>query len=114
HMLEKSDLIKIVELEVGKVTSRLKDRKIGITLEQSALDYLIEEGYDPMYGARPMRRAVERHMEDPLAELLLRGEVNEGDTIVATRIDDEKKLRFDVKASDPGSAPEAETVVQEG
>ena len=114
HMLEKPDLIKIVELEVGKVTERLKDRKISISLDQTAFDLLIEEGYDPSYGARPMRRAVERHMEDPLAELLLRGEVNEGDTIVATRIEDEKKLRFEVKASDSGSASEAEPVVQEG
>jgi hypothetical protein len=51
-------------------------------------------------------------MEDPLAELLLRGEVNEGDTIVAKRVGDEKKLRFEVKASDAGSTPEAEPVEQ--
>ncbi|NCF90178.1 MAG: AAA domain-containing protein [Verrucomicrobiaceae bacterium] len=114
HTLEKPALIKIVELEVGKVTERLKERKIDISLDQTALDYLIEEGYDPAYGARPMRRAVERHMEDPLAELLLRGEVGEGDTIVAKRIDEEKKLQFDVKESpDAGSTPEAEPVGHE-
>jgi len=114
HTLEKPALIKIVELEVGKVTERLKERKINISLDQTALDYLIEEGYDPAYGARPMRRAVERHMEDPLAELLLRGEVGEGDTIVAKRIDEEKKLQFDVKESpDAGSTPEAEPVGHE-
>ncbi|MDA7644228.1 MAG: ATP-dependent Clp protease ATP-binding subunit [Verrucomicrobiales bacterium] len=114
HTLEKPDLIKIVELEVSKVTDRLKERKIDISLDQTALDYLIEEGYDPAYGARPMRRAVERHMEDPLAELLLRGEVGEGDTIVAKRIDKEKKLQFEVKESpDAGSTPEAEPVGHE-
>ncbi len=114
HSLEKPDLIKIVELEVSKVTDRLKERKIYISLDQSALDYLIEEGYDPAYGARPMRRAVERNMEDPLAELLLRGGVGEGDTIVAKRIEGEKKLQFEVKESpDAGSTPEAEPVGHE-
>ncbi len=116
HMLEKPDLIKIVQLEVAKFAERLNERKIGMTLDESALEFLIDEGYDPSYGARPMRRAVERHMEDPLAELLLRGEVNEGDTIVATRVDDQKKLSFDVKAATPddaeGSTPETETVEQ--
>ena len=113
HMLERHDLIKIVELEAGKVTQRLKERKIDITLDQSALEFLIDKGYDPIYGARPMRRAVERHMEDPLAELLLRGEANQGDTIVVTRAGDEEKLRFDVKESDADSTPEAEPVGQE-
>lgn len=114
HMLEKPDLIKIVELEVEKVTERLKERKMSVSLDQSALDFLIDEGYDPSYGARPMRRAVERHMEDPLAELLLRGEVSEGDTIMATRIDEDKKLLFEVKSDDSSSdsTPEAETVEQ--
>ncbi len=114
HMLEKPDLIKIVQLEVDKVTERLKDRDITITLDQSALDFLIEEGYDPSYGARPMRRAVERHMEDPLAELLLRSEISEGDFVVAKRMGEDKKLQFEVKEVEPGSPTEPEAVEQPG
>ena len=114
HMLEKPDLIKIVSLEVDKVLARLKDRKITITLDQSGLDLLIDEGYDPAFGARPMRRAVERHMEDPLAELLLRSEIGEGDVVVASRIEGGKKLNFEVVESDPGTTPETEPAEQKG
>ena len=60
-----------------------------------------------------MRRAVERHMEDPLAELLLRSEVGKGDKVVASRIKGEKKLNFEVVESDPGTTPETEPVEHE-
>ncbi len=81
HQLTKQDLMKIVELEVDKVLQRVKAKEVQIYLEDSAKEFLIEKGYDPMYGARPMRRAVERHLEDPLAEELLRGNVKAGDTV---------------------------------
>ncbi len=115
HTLEKDDLIKIVRLEINKFGERLSERKISITLDDSALEFLIDEGYDPSYGARPMRRAVERHMEDPLAELLLRGEVSEGDTIIATHPEGEKKLLFKVDLPDTSTGnttEEAEPVGQ--
>lgn len=81
HMLKKSVLVEIVDLEIKKLVSRLADKDITVTLDQSAKEYLIEKGYDPSYGARPMRRAVERHLEDPLAEALLRGDIAPGETI---------------------------------
>lgn len=77
-MLEKAELTQIVDLEVSKVVTRLKKKNINITLDSSATDFLMKEGYDPQYGARPMRRAVEKHIEDPLAEHLLSGEIREG------------------------------------
>ena len=58
----------IVNLEIDKLLVRLKEKEISLELEDSARDFLIKEGYDPNFGARPMRRAVERHLEDPLAE----------------------------------------------
>ena len=75
HQLSKDDLIQIVDLEVAKVLARIKAKEVQIALEQSAKEFLIEKGYDPQYGARPMRRAVESYLEDPLAEELLRGNV---------------------------------------
>ena len=110
HMLEKKDLMKIVELETEKVVVRLKEKGIYISLDDSAKGLLIEEGYDPAYGARPMRRAVERHLEDPLAEHLLRGEIQQGDTVKVTYLEDEKRLKFSAEESDP---EEKEPVTEE-
>src|SRR5438876_2503139 len=81
HQLTRPDLMKIVDLEVDKVLERVKAKEVHIVLEESAKEFLIEKGYDPMYGARPMRRAVERYLEDPLAEELLRGNVKGGDIV---------------------------------
>jgi len=81
HQLTRADLMQIVELEVAKVLRRVKAKEVHIELEQSAKEFLIEKGYDPQYGARPMRRAVERYLEDPFAEELLRGNVKGGDVV---------------------------------
>ena len=80
HMLEKKDLDQIVDLEINKLLKRLRDKEITLELDVTARDLLVKKGFDPAYGARPMRRAVERYLEDPLAEALLRGDVKPGDT----------------------------------
>ena len=92
HTLTKPDLIQIVDLEVAKVIQRIKAKDILLILEESAKEFLIEKGYDPLYGARPMRRAVERHLEDPLAEELLRGNIKTHENIHVKR--DGDKLAF--------------------
>ncbi|HEY0257940.1 MAG TPA: AAA family ATPase, partial [Candidatus Methylacidiphilales bacterium] len=97
HTLTKPDLIRIVDLEVSKVIARLKTKSIHIELDQPAHELLIEKGYDPAYGARPMRRAVERYLEDPMAEELLRGAIKPEDTVKITRAGD--KLVFAAEAS---------------
>jgi ATP-dependent Clp protease ATP-binding subunit ClpC len=71
--LSRSDLVEILGLEVNKVMERLKNKSIRIELSEAAKAFLVEKGFDPLYGARPMRRAVERYLEDPLAEEILRG-----------------------------------------
>ena len=71
--LTKPNLVEILNLEVEKVLERLRKREMELLLDESAKDFLVEKGYDPSYGARPMRRAVERYLEDPLAEEILRG-----------------------------------------
>ena len=101
HMLEKKDLVKIVDLEISKVIDRLKSREISVKIDNKAKDFLIEDGYDPEYGARPMRRSVEKHLEDPLAEHLLRGDVKDGDFVGVTIDKKENKLKFKAQKSEP-------------
>jgi ATP-dependent Clp protease ATP-binding subunit ClpC len=81
HTLGRPDLANIVNLEVAKVVGRIGAKAIKVVLSQSAVEFLIDKGYDPTYGARPMRRAVEKFLEDPLAEELLRGNIKAGDTL---------------------------------
>ncbi|MEY4242758.1 MAG: hypothetical protein RLZZ245_343 [Verrucomicrobiota bacterium] len=94
HMLEKVDLNQIVDLEVSKLVKRLKDKDITLTLTEAARDLLAVKGFDPAYGARPMRRAVERFLEDPLAESLLRGDVKPGDFVNVVKKPDSEELEF--------------------
>jgi len=81
HQLERNDLVKIVDLEVAKVIERVRAKDIKVHLDRTALEFLIDKGYDPTYGARPMRRAVEKYLEDPLAEEFLRRNIKPGDTL---------------------------------
>ena len=81
HQLERNDLVKIVDLEVAKVIERVRAKDIKVHLDTTAVEFLIDKGYDPTYGARPMRRAVEKYLEDPLAEEFLRGNIKQGDTL---------------------------------
>jgi len=79
--LTKPDLVEILDLEISKVMERLKARNIILVLDEKAKDFLVGKGYDPAYGARPMRRAVERSLEDPLAEEILKGSFHEGEPV---------------------------------
>jgi ATP-dependent Clp protease ATP-binding subunit ClpC len=82
--LSKENLNEIVKLEIKKVENRLKNKNINLSLSTEAISFLGKKGYDPSYGARPMRRAIERFLEDPVAEHIIRGDFHEGDTIEAT------------------------------
>ena len=73
--LSKEHLRKIVDLELNKSFKRLLNKNIVVSLSEKAKEFLLEEGYDEKYGARPLRRAIERHFEDPLAEAILRGDI---------------------------------------
>ncbi len=94
HMLEKVDLNQIVDLEVSKLVKRLAEKEVALTLTPEARDFLSEKGFDPAYGARPMRRAVERFLEDPLAESLLRGDVKSGDSVNVVKKSEGEGLEF--------------------
>src|SRR5688572_7651792 len=76
--------IRILDLEIAKVIERLKGKNLKLNLDEQAKDFLVEKGYDPTYGARPMRRTVERFLEDPLAEEILNGNLHEGEPVQVT------------------------------
>ncbi|MBE9228292.1 ATP-dependent chaperone ClpB [Phormidium sp. LEGE 05292] len=81
HGLNKQELRKIVQLQVLRLGRRLSDRKMALKLSDSALDFLADVGYDPVYGARPLKRAIQRELETQIAKAILRGEFTDGDTI---------------------------------
>ena len=81
HRLGQSHMGPIVDIQVGRVAKLLSDRKIALHLTDAAREWLGRVGYDPVYGARPLRRAVQRHLQDPLAEEILRGNVKDGSTV---------------------------------
>ncbi|MBZ6383352.1 ATP-dependent chaperone ClpB [Sphingomonas sanguinis] len=81
HRLGQSHMGPIVDIQVGRVAKLLSDRKISLHLTDAAREWLGRVGYDPVYGARPLRRAVQRHLQDPLAEEILRGNVKDGSTV---------------------------------
>jgi ATP-dependent Clp protease ATP-binding subunit ClpB len=85
HRLGQAHMAPIVDIQVGRVAKLLKDRKITLELTDGARHWLGRVGYDPVYGARPLKRAVQKYLQDPLAEALLKGEILDGSTV---RIDD--------------------------
>ena len=78
HRLGQSHMAPIVDIQVGRVGKLLADRKVTLALTDAARDWLGRVGYDPVYGARPLKRAVQRYLQDPLADMILRGEVKDG------------------------------------
>ncbi len=81
HSLQKSELRQIVKLQVQRLDQRLVDRKMSLKISESALYFLAEVGYDPVYGARPLKRAIQRELETQIAKAILRGDFRDGDTI---------------------------------
>jgi len=89
HPLEKEHIKQIVEIQLRGLLKRLSDRKITVVLSERAKDFLVREGYDPVYGARPLKRALQRKLLDPLALRVLEGTFREGDTVAVDVADDE-------------------------
>jgi ATP-dependent Clp protease ATP-binding subunit ClpC len=81
HQLQRRHLRQIIDLEIASVAKRLKERGLPLVVAEEAKDFLIDHGFDEKFGARPLRRSVEQHLEDPLAESLLRGDIREGEPI---------------------------------
>ncbi len=92
--LEKEDILKIIDVEIKDLIENVKQNDMKITLDQTAKEFLVEKGYDPKYGARPLRRAIQKYIEDPLAEEILRGTFKAGNSILAKHAEGSDELYF--------------------
>src|SRR6266446_3479091 len=84
HRLKRSDMVKIVDIQMARLGKLLEDRKITVVLEPSARDWLADKGWDPAYGARPLKRVIQKSIQDPLAELILSGHVKDGEKVIVS------------------------------
>jgi ATP-dependent Clp protease ATP-binding subunit ClpC len=109
HELAEEQLRKIVDLMIKDLEGRLGERKMGLELTEKAKAWLSKEGYDPIYGARPLRRVIERHVENPLSNKVLRGELKEGDTIKVDVDKEGKGLTFKTRTPAKQAATAAST-----
>ncbi len=82
HRLQRREMARIVDIQMARLSKLLEDRKIAIVLEPSAREWLADKGWDPAYGARPLKRAIQKSVQDPLAELMLSGRIKDGDKVV--------------------------------
>ncbi|MEA2993769.1 MAG: ATP-dependent Clp protease ATP-binding subunit ClpB [Alphaproteobacteria bacterium] len=82
HRLKKSEMGRIVDIQMQRLAKLLEDRKISVVLEPSARDWLADKGWDPAYGARPLKRVIQKYVQDPLAEMILSGHLKDGDKVV--------------------------------
>ncbi|MBQ7065054.1 MAG: AAA family ATPase, partial [Firmicutes bacterium] len=79
--LTKTEIRSIVDLMVGSLDKRLKDQRLHVELTEAAKDYIVDNGYDPVYGARPLKRFIQTHVENPIARIIIQGDLHEGDTL---------------------------------
>ncbi len=105
--LGKEEIKRIVDLELGKVRERLQEHQVEMEVTEAAKELLAREGYDPDYGARPLRRVIQNRVEDALSDALLAGRFHEGDTIIVDAVDDEIVLRGETIPEGEPDRPEA-------
>jgi ATP-dependent Clp protease ATP-binding subunit ClpB len=94
NRLGKSEIGKIIDIQLARLTRRLAERKITLNITGAAKEFLAERGYDPMYGARPLKRAIQAELENPLARLVLAGKIREGDVVTADMAGSDGGLEF--------------------
>ncbi len=99
HRLGREHMAGIVDIQAARLVKRLADRKITLDLEASARDWLAKAGYDPVYGARPLKRAIQKYLQDKLAEAVLEGSVKDGDTVTVSAGADDLVLKVNGKVA---------------
>jgi ATP-dependent Clp protease ATP-binding subunit ClpB len=105
HKLGKEQLRPIVEIQLGRLRRLLADKNLTLELAPAAIDLLVERGYDPTYGARPLKRVIQRTLQDPLAKAIIAGSFKPGDRIRGERVGDE--IQFGTVTFDAGDHSEA-------
>jgi ATP-dependent Clp protease ATP-binding subunit ClpB len=103
HALTEPQLKRIVEIQLGLLRRRLEDRKISLEMTDAAMTHLVRAGYDPAYGARPLKRVLQKEVETELAKLLVKGEVRDGQTVIVDYDKKAGKLVFTAKGNVAGS-----------
>src|SRR5687767_3925376 len=105
HKLQKSEIKQIVELLLRRIRGSLAERELQLELSEGAEDFLVEKGWDPAMGARPLRRAIQRYIEDPLADFVLRSELVPGGTVMVEPAPEESDEDLSIKVVKPEKAP---------
>jgi ATP-dependent Clp protease ATP-binding subunit ClpB len=100
HALDERHLKEIVEIQLGRLRKRLAERRVELELTDAAKTHLVSEGYDPAYGARPLKRAIQREVETPLARKILEGAVGDGQTVVVDRAAQSDTLTFTARGGE--------------
>ena len=95
NQLSKENVSKIVDIELKNLSKRMKEQEISVSFDEKVVEMLIEEGYDAKYGARPLRRAIQHHVEDILSDMLIEGEIKEGGEYTFTH--DKRKSKISIK-----------------
>jgi ATP-dependent Clp protease ATP-binding subunit ClpC len=96
NSLNKKDLIKIVDIELKELKDRIKENSYELKISKKAMEFLAEKGYDPQYGARPLNRSIQKYIEDPISEIIIKGEISEGDSIRISFKDKDEELTIKV------------------
>ncbi|MGZ4775400.1 MAG: AAA family ATPase, partial [Oryzihumus sp.] len=112
--LTQEEIVAIVDLMVAKLDERLKDKDMGIELTPAAKNLLAKKGYDPVLGARPLRRTIQRDIEDALSEKILYGEIKAGEIVLVDTDDDEKNPQFTFHGTPHTAAPDSPPVETAG
>jgi ATP-dependent Clp protease ATP-binding subunit ClpC len=92
--LEREDILQIIDIEMKELLKNIHDNKMELTLDQTAKEFLVEKGFDQKFGARPLRRAIQKYVEDPIAEEILRSKFKDGSKIVAKHVENMEELIF--------------------
>jgi ATP-dependent Clp protease ATP-binding subunit ClpC len=96
HPLDKENIFEIIDIMSEDLFDRARELGLELEFDEHAKEFLTDKGFDPKYGARPLRRALQKYVEDPMAEDILHDEVGEGDKVIITHEDDEEELSFDI------------------
>jgi ATP-dependent Clp protease ATP-binding subunit ClpC len=92
--LEREDILEIIDIEMKELLKNIHENKMELSLDPTAKNFLVDKGFDPKFGARPLRRAIQKYVEDPIAEEILRGKFKEGSNIVAKHVEKMEELIF--------------------
>jgi ATP-dependent Clp protease ATP-binding subunit ClpB len=104
HRLQRSEMGRIVDIQMRRLSRLLEDRKITLSLDDKARDWLAAKGWDPAYGARPLKRTIQRAVQDPLAEMILAGQIHDGETVAISANDSSLTFNGKPTSVEPAAA----------